>query len=257
MRFSTIANLGNAPAIHNQNIVVKTCQSAPAAHQQPTEPTQSLCPVSACLAPIGPQSLHMVFAPPEIVRPPHQHTEHFVIQCYISKPWKKRKSVEKKFTWLRLVLKKKRFSKFANLGNAPAIDNQYIIVKIFQSPPADHQLPTEPTQSLCPVRACLAPISPQSPHMVFAPSELVSPPHQPTEHFAIQCYISKPWKKKEIGWIAFHLAASRLKKKAVFKNCKFRKRARNTQQRYRCKDMSEPTSSPQSPHRAFGPSGLV
>ena len=131
---------------------------------------------------------------------------------------KKRKSVEKRFTRLRLVLKKKRFSKIANLGNAPAIDNQYIIVKIFQSPPADHQLPTEPTQSFCPVRPCLAPISPQSPHMVFASSELVSPPHQPTEHFAIQCYISKPWKKKEIGWIAFHLAASRLKKKAVFKN---------------------------------------
>ena len=56
MRFSKIANLGNAPAIHNQKIVVKTCQSPPADHQQPTEPTQSLCPVRACLAPISPQS---------------------------------------------------------------------------------------------------------------------------------------------------------------------------------------------------------
>ena len=70
MRFSTIANLGNAPAIHNQNIVVKTCQSPPAAHQQPTEPTQSLCPIRACVAPISPQSFHMVFAPPEIAFPP-------------------------------------------------------------------------------------------------------------------------------------------------------------------------------------------
>ena len=35
---------------------------------------------------------------------------------------------------------------------------------------------------------------------------------QPTEHFVIQWYISKPWKKNEIGWFFFHLAASRLKK---------------------------------------------
>ena len=198
----------------------------------------------------------MVFASAELVPPPFSSQSTLLFNVIYQRREKKG-NLLKSVSLGCVSFKKKRFSKIANLGNAPAIDNQYIIVKIFQSPPADHQLPTEPTQSLCPVRACLAPISPQSPHMVFAPSELVSPPHQPTEHFAIQCYISKPWKKKEICWIAFHLAASRFKKKAVFKNCKFRKRARNTQQRYRCKDMSEPTSSPQSPHRAFGPSGLV
>ena len=100
-----------------------------------------------------------------------------------------------------------------------------------------HQ-PTEPPHGLRPIRACFPP---PSAHRTLCYSML---------------YI-KTVKKKEICWIAFHLAASRFKKKAVFKNCKFRKRARNTQQRYRCKDMSEPTSSPQSPHRAFGPSGLV
>ena len=134
----------------------------------------------------------MVFASAELVPPPFSSQSTLLFNVIYQSREKKTKSVEKNFTWLRLVKKKMRFSKIANLGNAPAIDNQYIIVKIFQSPPADHQLPTEPTQSLCPVRACLAPISPQSPHMVFAPSELVSPPHQPTEHFAIQCYISKP-----------------------------------------------------------------
>ena len=41
------------------------------------------------------------------------------------------------------------------------------------------------------VRGCLAPISPQNFHMVFASAELVPPPLQLTEHFVIQCYISK------------------------------------------------------------------
>ena len=92
MRFSTIANLGNAPAIHNQNIVVKTCQSPPAAHQQPTEPTQSLCPIRACVAPISPQSLHMVFASPEIVSlpPPSAHRALCYSMLYIKTVKKKR-----------------------------------------------------------------------------------------------------------------------------------------------------------------------
>ena len=54
---------------------------------------------------------------------------------------------------------------------------------------------------LCPVRACL-------------------PPHQPTEHFVIQCYISKPWRKRN-RLKNSHLAASRFKNNAVFKKCKF------------------------------------
>jgi hypothetical protein len=40
---------------------------------------------------------------------------------------KKTKSVNKKFTWLRLVLQKMRFSKIANLVNAPAIHNQKML----------------------------------------------------------------------------------------------------------------------------------
>ena len=165
------------PASHRAHTEPLPRQGLFSAHQ-PTEPPHGLRPIRACFP------------------PPSAHRALCYSMLYI-------KTVKKKeIGWIAFHLaasrfKKKRFSKIANLGNAPAIHNQNIIVKIFQSPPADHQLPTEPTQSLCPVRACLAPISPQSPHMVFAPSELVSPPHQPTEHFAIQCYISKPWKKRK------------------------------------------------------------
>ncbi len=168
-----------------------------------------MIPDRGCLAPISPQNFHMVFASAELVPPPFSSQSTLLFNVIYQRREKKGNLLKSVSLGCVSFKKKKRFSKIANLGNAPAIDNQYIIVKIFQSPPADHQLPTEPTQSFCPVRPCLAPISPQRAHMVFASSELVSPPHQPTEHFAIQCYISKPWKKKEIGWIAFHLAASR------------------------------------------------
>ena len=114
MRFSTIANLGNAPAIHNQNIVVKTCQSPAAAHQQPTEPTQSLWPVRACLAPISPQRPHMVFAPPELVSPPISPQSTLLFDV-IYQNREKSKSAEK-ITWLRLVSKIMRFSQNANFG---------------------------------------------------------------------------------------------------------------------------------------------
>ena len=116
----------------------------------------SLCPVRACLAPISPQST-------------------LLFNVIYKNREKKTKSVKINFTLAASRFKKMRFSKIANLRNAPAIHNKSIIVKICQSPPAAHQQPTEPTQSVCPVRACLAPISPQSSHMVFAPSELVFP----------------------------------------------------------------------------------
>ena len=91
-----------------------------------------------------------------------------------------------------------RFLKIANLVNAPAVHNQKINVRTFQCPPAAHRAHTEPL-----------------------------PRH--TEHFAIHWYIYKPWKKKnEIGYLDFHSAAPRFKKNAVFENCKFTKRARNT-----------------------------
>ena len=143
-----------------------------------------------------------------------------------------------------------RFSKIANLGNAPAIHNQNIVVKTCQSPPAAHHQPTEPTQSLCPVRAWVAPIRPQSLHMVFAPPEIVSlPPISPQSTLLFNViYQNREKKRKSVEF--FHLAASRFKKKAVFKNCKFRKRARNRQPIYYCKDIPEPTSRPPASHRA-------
>ena len=143
----------SAPAAHRAHTKPLPRQGLLSPHQ-PTEPPHGLCPVKACFLPISPQST-LLF---NVI---YQNRE------------KKTKSAETNFTWLRLVLKKMRFSKIANLGNAPAIHNQKIVVKTCQRPPADHQQPTEPTQSLCPVRACLAPISPQSPHMVFASSKLV------------------------------------------------------------------------------------
>ena len=127
---------------------------------QPTELPHGLCPVRACFPLISPQS-----------------TLSFNV-IYQNRE-KKRKSVEINFTLAASRFKKMRFSKIANLGNAPAIHNQNIIVKICHSPPAAHQQPTEPTQSLCPVRACLAPIRPQRTHMVLAPSEFVFPSISP------------------------------------------------------------------------------
>ena len=216
MRFSKIANLGNAPAIHDKNIVVKTCQSPPAAHHQPTEPTQSLCPVRACVVPIRPQSLHMVFAPPEIVSlPPISPQSTLLFNVIYQNREKKTKSVETNFTWLRLVLKKMRFSKIANLVNAPAIHNQEIVARTFQSPPAAHQQPTEPTQSLCPVRACLAPIIQQSPHMVFTPSKLI---FSPSAH-RVLCYSMlyiKTVKKKRNRLKQISLGCGSFEKKCGF-----------------------------------------
>jgi hypothetical protein len=158
----------------------------------------SLCPVRACLAPISPQSLHMGLAPSELVPPPPSAHRALCYSMLYIKTVKKTKSVKINFTLAASRFKKMRFSKIANLGNAPAIHNQNIIVKICQSPPAAHQQPTEPTQSVCPVRACLAPISPQSSHMVFAPSELVFPSsaHRALCHSML--YI-KTVKKKKIG----------------------------------------------------------
>ena len=57
MRFSKIAKLVNAPAIHDQHIVVKLFQILPAAHRAQTE---SLCTNSllrACFSPSCPQTL--------------------------------------------------------------------------------------------------------------------------------------------------------------------------------------------------------
>ena len=85
--------------------------------------------------------------------------------------------------------------------------------------------------------------------MVFASAELVPPPLQLTEHFVIQCYISKTWKKGNLLKIV-SLGCVSFKKKKVFENCKFRKRARNRQPIYYCKDIPEPTSRPPASHRA-------
>ena len=130
--------------------------SSPAAAHRITEPTQSLCTVWACLAPISPQSPHMVLAPSGLVFPPSAHRALCYSMLYI-KTEKKTKSADKNFTWLRLVSKKMRFSKIANFGNAPAILKQNIVVKTCQSPPAAQQQPTES----------------QNPHRAFAPSGLV------------------------------------------------------------------------------------
>ena len=157
---------------------------------------------------------------------PQQHTEHFVIQWYIEKPWNKRKSVILFSLSCTSLQTKMRFSKIANLVNAPAIHNQKIVVRTFQIPPAAHrahteplrqqprqglfspQQPTEPPQSLCPDRGCFSPAA----------------------HRAL-CYpmvYIKTVKKTEIGYPFFHSAAHSFQKNAVFENCKFSKRARNT-----------------------------
>ena len=132
-----------------------------------------------------------------------------------------RKTVEKKGNRLNSVslgcvsFKKKRFSKIANLGNAPAIHNKDIVVKTCQSPPAARRAHTEPLAR----QGLFSPHQPtETPHGL-CPARACFPSHQPTEHFVIRCYMSKPW-KIEIGW-KNHLVASRFKNNAVFTKCKF------------------------------------
>ena len=118
---------------------------------------------------------------------------------------KKRKSVILFFTQLHLVSKKMRFSKIANLLNAPAIHNQKIIVKTFQLPPAvAYRTHTEPLPRQA--RACFIP-SPQRPHR---PVRACHPPSSATEHFVIQRFIYKP-RKWRISYLDFHPAAIRFK----------------------------------------------
>ena len=84
--------------------------------------------------------------------------------------------------------------------------------------------------------------------MVFASSELVLPP--PSAHRAL-CLFNVIYQNREkTKSVETHFTWLRLvKKKTVFENCKFRKRARNTQQKYHRKDMPEPTSIPPAAHR--------
>ena len=122
--------------------------------QQPTEPQQSLCPVRACFPPSSPQST-------------------LLFNGIYKNREKKRKSVILFFTQLHLVSKKMRFSKIANLLNAPAIHNQKITVKTFQLPPAvAYKTHTEPLPRQA--RACFIP-SPQRPHR---PVRACHPPAQ-------------------------------------------------------------------------------
>ena len=80
-----------------------------------------------------------------------------------------------------------RFSKIANLLNAPAIHNQTIIVKTFQLPPAvAYRTHTEPLPRQA--RACFIP-SPQRPHR---PVRACHPPSSATEHLVLQRFIYKP-----------------------------------------------------------------
>ena len=111
---------------------------------------------------------------------PQQHTEHFVISNVIYKNGEKTENRNPFFHSAATRFKKMRSSKIAKLVNAPAIHNQKIIVRSFQIPPAAHRAhrgfapaassglvfppaaPTEPSQVLCLVRACLPPSSTQS-----------------------------------------------------------------------------------------------
>ena len=116
MRFSKVANFANAPVIQQKNRC-KDIPEPPAAHRAHTEP----CPVKACFPPSSPQS-PTESLPHQSLFPPQQPTEHFVLQSMVYiKTVKKTKSVKKLFTWLRLVLKKMRVLKVANLANAPII----------------------------------------------------------------------------------------------------------------------------------------
>ena len=112
------------PATHRAHTEPLPCQGLFSPHH-PTEPPHGLYPIKTYFLPISPQST-LLF---NVI---YQNRE------------KKTKSVETNFTWLRLVLKKMRFSKIANLVNAPAIHNQDIVARTFQSPPADHRAHTEP-----------------------------------------------------------------------------------------------------------------
>ena len=126
------------------------------------------------------------------------------------------------FTQLHLVSKKMRFSKIANLANAPAIHNLKMVLKTFQIPS---------TQSLCSsslVRACFPSSSQQSPHTVFASSEPVLPPAAHRALCYFQCYISKRRKKRKFVIVFFVQLQLVSKKNAVLENCKISKRARNT-----------------------------
>jgi hypothetical protein len=167
MRFSKIANLINASAIHNHKTVLGYFRSlahralAPSASawlfspQQPTELPQSLC------------------LPPKLVVSPAAHRA----LCYSMEVYRNR---EKRNSVIPFSFRCTSFRKNA----------------------------------VCPVRVCLATISPQSPHMVFAPSKPVFPP---SAHRAL-CYSMLYIKaeKTDIGW-KNHLTASR------FTTCGFQK----------------------------------
>jgi len=62
-----------------------------------------LCFFVGGFSPSSPQSFHSVFAPSELVFPPASHRALCYSMVYIKTVKKKTKSVEKKFTWLRLV----------------------------------------------------------------------------------------------------------------------------------------------------------
>ena len=121
MRVSKIANLVNAPVIHDQHIVVRLFQILTAAHRAQTE---SLCTKSllrACFPPSCPQTPQWLFASSELVCLPAAHRALCPSMVYI----KTVKNGNRYFFHSAAPrLKKMRFSKIANFINAPAIHNQ-------------------------------------------------------------------------------------------------------------------------------------
>ena len=85
--------------------------------------------------------------------------------------------------------------------------------------------------------------------MVFASAELVPPPFSSQSTLLFNVIYQRREKKGNL-LKSVSLGCVSFKKKKVFENCKFRKRARNRQPIYYCKDIPEPTSRPPASHRA-------
>ena len=208
MRCPKIAKLVNAPAIHHQKIVVSLFQILPAAHRAhtealpqqprpglfsppaaPTEPSQVLCLVRACLPPSSTQST-----------------------LSFNGVYKNREKTEVSYSFFHSAahrFKKMRFSKIANLVNAPAIHNLKMLLRTFQIPS---------TQSLCPsslVKACFPSSSQRSPRRVFASSELVLPPSSTHSTLSVNGIYNKNGEKKRKSVILFftqlHLVSKKMR----------------------------------------------
>ena len=124
------------------------------------------------------------------------------------------------FTQLHLVSKKMRFSKIANLLNAPAIHNQKIIVRAFQLPPAvAYRTHTEPLPRQA--RSCFIP-SPQRPHR---PVRACFPPAVPQSTLLFNGVYNNSEKRESVISISIQV---QLVKKNGYRKLQISKRARNT-----------------------------